>query len=324
MLLLGLVAILTLFPALTEPASLTLVDSNYDISKRPPRWVADFNEDGFQDSATYSQGQPLIVKDGKTEEVTHLPLPATVWDVSMVSLRSDGKYPSFVIAAVGWNNATDWFLSTSQHVIHNLEGRWIPRILDLHIMGRGVDCIRIGNTARCLFAAYDGGSQVVDIDDKLRVVRKDKALRIPKLGEKGPDPTSYLDGGTYYLMKGVWTDWSGDGRLDIYAVGQHAKIYALRQQPSGYYNNNKKYWVNPGGEYIHTVALTPACLYNSMEFGGDFVHCYSESGWDRLKLPEGPYKSGQGGVWSWQIELETFFAAKHLKTNSWRLFKLSP
>ena len=120
-----------------------------------------------------------------------------------------------------------------------------------------------------------------------------------------PWPHSYarIGSGTgYHMIDGAFFDFSGDGLLDLVAVGQHSRIFSAVQHPDGYFveaqyhsipDEYYRVWA-PKQRYAGEV-IVPPCVYHAMEpdeaWRSDFVECYDRSRkeWYEAQLPGGIY-----------------------------------
>lgn len=114
--------------------------------------------------------------------------------------------------------------------------------------------------------------------------------------------SSYPDG--MFMIDAVFLDFSGDGLLDLVAVGQHSRPFSAIQRSSGrftragYHAEPDEYarvWAPEPGDV--TAVTAPPCVYYGMEkteeeaSRSDYLDCYDRAvdEWYELTLPEGPY-----------------------------------
>lgn len=110
----------------------------------------------------------------------------------------------------------------------------------------------------------------------------------------------WMDG--YFMESAAFFDFSGDGRLDLVAVGLHTGIFSAVQDETGgftsagYHGRPDEYYRVSTPEVRSGVSLTvPPCVYYGMDLGEaskpDYVECYDagRNEWYSLSLPGGPY-----------------------------------
>ena len=116
-----------------------------------------------------------------------------------------------------------------------------------------------------------------------------------------------MDG--YFMVDVTFLDFSGDGLLDMVAVGQHSSVFTAVQHKDGYFVEAKYHGLldeyhevrGPGLPEDGETAVPPCVLY-SMEqdeaYGpdyvtsrSDYVECYDQISreWYEVELPQGPY-----------------------------------
>jgi hypothetical protein len=110
----------------------------------------------------------------------------------------------------------------------------------------------------------------------------------------------FMDG--FMMLSARFTDFNGDGLLDLVAVGQHSGVFSAVAHKDGYFVAARYHGLPD--EYVRVSAPpvpedvphpVPPCVYYGMERGQatkpDYVECYdrAEEQWYQLPLPEGSY-----------------------------------
>jgi hypothetical protein len=148
-----------------------------------------------------------------------------------------------------------------------------------------------------------------------------------QIGHNGPG----RDG--YHMVDAAFVDFSGDGLLDLVAVGQHSRVFSAIQHKDGYFIEAGFH--SEPDEYVRvwaprvpraTELVIPPCVYYGMEkeegFRSDFVECYDRQAkeWYDLTLPEGPYCMERDPVMFWDMNDDGMidFAARR-EDGSWNL-----
>jgi hypothetical protein len=140
-----------------------------------------------------------------------------------------------------------------------------------------------------------------------------REYRLPwpaQYGHAGPHP----DG--MFMVDAVFLDFSGDGLLDLVAVGQHSRPFSAIQHSDGHFTNAGYHGVPD--EYVRvwapkaaedTELTIPPCVYFGMEkteeqaSRSDYVDCYDQGSdkWYEVTLPEGPYWTEYEPVMFWDM-----------------------
>jgi hypothetical protein len=110
----------------------------------------------------------------------------------------------------------------------------------------------------------------------------------------------WMDG--YMMVEATFLDFSGDGLLDLVAVGQHSGVFSAVQHSEGYFVDVGYHGL--ADEYHEVRAprvrenpklTVPPCVLYSMEQDeasrSDYIDCYDRGAneWYEVTLPEGPY-----------------------------------
>jgi hypothetical protein len=110
----------------------------------------------------------------------------------------------------------------------------------------------------------------------------------------------WMDG--YMMVESVFFDFSGDGLLDLVAVGQHSGVFSGVQHAdgylvdAGYHGSADDYHKVRAPSVSSNAGITvPPCVLYSMEEDSasrsDYLDCYDRNTreWYEVALPEGPY-----------------------------------
>ncbi len=135
------------------------------------------------------------------------------------------------------------------------------------------------------------------------------------------------------MLGALFTDFTGDGLLDLVVVGQHSAIFSAVQDKSGTFINAKyhglpdEYASVSGPSLLEEENLkVPPCVYYGMEkretSREDYLECYDRltNTWYEVPLPGGPYSMGLKHVMFWDMNQDGMidFAVRH-EDGSWNL-----
>jgi hypothetical protein len=129
-------------------------------------------------------------------------------------------------------------------------------------------------------------------------------------------PVAGADG--MFMMDAVFTDFSGDGLLDLVAVAQHSGPFSAIQHQDGYFVNAVfhgemdeyvRVWAPNHRAGAGTAPSIPPCVYYGMEkteelaWRSDYVECFDHvsNQWYEVTLPEGPYSTEYEPVIFWDM-----------------------
>ena len=142
----------------------------------------------------------------------------------------------------------------------------------------------------------------------------------------------FMDG--FMMLSARFTDFTGDGLLDLVVVGQHSGVFSAVGHEDGYFTAAEYHGLPD--EYVRVsappvledVELTvPPCVYHSMQRDQatkpDHVECYDRAGeqWYKAELPEGTYWMAWEPVLFWDMNEDGMidFAARR-EDSTWTAF----
>jgi hypothetical protein len=146
----------------------------------------------------------------------------------------------------------------------------------------------------------------------------------------------WMDG--YFMVESVFFDFSGDGLLDLVAVGQHSGIFSGVQHPDGYFVDagyhglaDEYHKVRAPTQSSDPALTVPPCVLYSMEEDSaarpDYLDCYDRGTgeWYDVVLPEGPYWTDYLPVTFQDVDGDGVLdLAIMRKDSTWRAFAFVP
>ena len=118
--------------------------------------------------------------------------------------------------------------------------------------------------------------------------------------QQKPSEGRWMDG--YMMLGALFTDFTGDGLLDLVVVGQHSAVFSAVQDKTGafidakYHGLPDEYASVSGPRLLAEENLTvPPCVYYGMETKQasqeEYMECYDRitNEWYEVSLPGGPY-----------------------------------
>ena len=302
-------------PTLCPDCTFALELTGTNLEAIPQKLQADFDGDGIMDWVEASTYSSLVTvhQSQRGPYVFLASSPRTVTGATLVSLRSDGRFPSIVISLSTYEYDVfpqGFFHSTEQHIILNENGflRDFP-LSGVNGVARNVDCTRpLNQDAICFFptyaemrtAPYPSTNPLVKINSagSPTVINSQVGLPFP-MNYNSPSKYPYV-----FRTGAVFIDLNRDGLDDLYSVAQHGPIFTAlgAYTPQLSYRNFSYH--GAADEYIKASAakgweiprpLIPPCVYVSIENSSpnsDFVECYNRksAAWYRLTIPGGPYR----------------------------------
>jgi hypothetical protein len=122
----------------------------------------------------------------------------------------------------------------------------------------------------------------------------------------------WMDG--YMMLSALFTDFTGDGLLDLVVVGQHSAVFSAVQTKDGtfvhakYHGLPDEYARVSGPKLAAGENLTvPPCVYYGMEkkqaSRGEYLECYNKmtDEWYEVSLPDSPYTMELEHVAFWDM-----------------------
>ena len=149
--------------------------------------------------------------------------------------------------------------------------------------------------------------------------------------QQEPSLGRWMDG--YMMLGALFTDFTGDGLLDLVVVGQHSAVFSAVQTEDGtfvhaeYHGLPDEYTRVSGPKLAAGENLTvPPCVYYGMEkreaSREECVECYDRmtNDWYEVSLPDGPYSMELKDVMFWDMNHDGMidFAARR-SDGSWNL-----
>jgi len=149
--------------------------------------------------------------------------------------------------------------------------------------------------------------------------------------QQDPSEGRWMDG--YMMLSALFTDFTGDGLLDLVVVGQHSAVFSTVQTKDGifihaeYHGLPDEYARVSGPKLAAEENLTvPPCVYYGMEkreaSKEEYVECYDRKtkDWYEISLPGGPYSMKLKDVMFWDMNRDGMidFAARR-SDGSWNL-----
>jgi hypothetical protein len=137
----------------------------------------------------------------------------------------------------------------------------------------------------------------------------------------------------YMMLSTLFTDFTGDGLLDLVVVGQHSAVFSAVQTEDGtfvhakYHGLPDEYARVSGPKLAAGENLTvPPCVYYGLErrqaSREEYVECYDQmtNEWYEVSIPDGPYRMGLKDVMFWDMNHDGMidFAARR-SDGSWNL-----
>lgn len=325
--------------------TLTILDTDFDPKKIPPRFSVDFDNDGQLDQVSFDTNAITISNTTGTRYRFSLHQTSqdgrAIHDMRILSLNKDGSYPSIILASGHW---TDKFVhSLPQKILLNRRGKFTLQNLGVELVGRSLDCAWIATNKLpvCFYASYGENRQHLGISKLVEINSNGKARDITK--KYNLDfPFRFQGWGTdgYHMIGAVFFDFTMDGYLDLVSVGQHSRIFTAIQRKDGRFSPQ---WFHidkdhpklkeflrvsaPKLQPQQTYLTTPPCVYLAMErtegWESDYIECYDRTGeyWYRLDLPDSPFYMEYQEVIFWDANKDGMldFAAKGTG-GKWRLF----
>jgi hypothetical protein len=154
--------------------------------------------------------------------------------------------------------------------------------------------------------------------------------------QQEPSMGRWMDG--YMMLGALFTDFTGDGLLDLVVVGQHSAVFSAVQTEHGtfvhakYHGLPDEYARVSGPKLAPGENLTlPPCVYYGMErreaSREEYVECYDQkaSEWYEVSLPDGQYWMGLEDVMFWDANHDGMvdFAVRR-DDGSWNLLTFVP
>lgn len=124
----------------------------------------------------------------------------------------------------------------------------------------------------------------------------------------------WMDG--YFMTGAAFIDFSGDGLLDLVAVGQHSGVFSAIKHEDGYFIDagyrglpDEYFEVSAPRPPLDAGLTLPPCVYYGMQRRGqpasrsDYLECYDRTReqWYEVTLPEGVYAMEHLPVTFWDI-----------------------
>jgi len=149
--------------------------------------------------------------------------------------------------------------------------------------------------------------------------------------QQEPSLGRWMDG--YMMLSALFTDFTGDGLLDLVVVGQHSAVFSAVQTEDGtfvhakYHGLPDEYARVSGPKLAAEENLTvPPCVYYGLErrqaSREEYMECYDQmtNEWYEVSLPDGPYWMVLRDVMFWDMNHDGMidFAAQR-SDRSWNL-----
>lgn len=153
----------------------------------------------------------------------------------------------------------------------------------------------------------------------------------PVYDQQEPSLGRWMDG--FMMLGALFTDFTGDGLLDLVVVGQHSAVFSAVQDKTGAFINAKyhglpdEYASVSGPRLLAEENLTvPPCVYYGMETKQasreEYMECYDRmtNEWYEVSLPGGPYAMVLEHVMFWDSNQDGMidFAVRK-EDGSWNL-----